>query len=145
MILVSSCLMGLACRYDGLSKVHESVRTFLQDKAYILVCPEQMGGLSTPRPPCEMISNDPIAIQTASGDDCTEAFLKGVVEVEKILKLYPIEMAILKAKSPSCGSKQIYDGSFTRNLVQGQGVLARCLLEKGIKVINEDEIVTSGD
>lgn len=140
MILVSSCLLGLACRYDGQAKKYPEVESFLKGKAYLAVCPEQMGGLSTPRKPCEIISMNPISIQTEDGIDCTQSFLKGVDEVEKLMTYQQIELAILKAKSPSCGSNMIYDGTFSRRLIAGQGVLASYLSKQGIKVLSEENI-----
>lgn len=140
MILVSSCLLGLACRYDGKSKSYSDVEKFLEGKQYLPVCPEQMGGLSTPRKPCEIKSKQPLQIVTEDGEDCTQAFKKGVDEVEKLICHQQIELAILKERSPSCGSEQIYDGTFTRNLISGKGILADYLSQKGIVVKNEFSI-----
>lgn len=140
MILVSSCLLGLACRYDGQAKTYLDVEAFLKGKQFIAVCPEQMGGLSTPRKPCEIISLEPVLIQTEDGIDCTQAFLKGVDEVGKLIAYQHVDLAILKAKSPSCGSQMIYDGTFSRTLIPGQGLLAEFLKKKGIKVVNEENL-----
>lgn len=140
MILVSSCLLGLKCRYDGKVQVYPQVLNYLKDKEFLPVCPEQMGGLSTPRKPCEVTSIDPIRIQTEAHVDCTEAFLNGVNEVVKLITLKNISMALLKAKSPSCGSKTIYDGTFSGQLIPGQGVLAKQLQKIGIQVMDETDI-----
>jgi len=141
MILVSSCLLGLCCRYDGKEKVNEHVLDYLKDKTYIPICPEQMGGLPTPREPAEIVLMEPLSIQTEAGDDVTDSFLKGVDEVVKLLSLYDVKEAILKSKSPSCGTYQIYDGTFTRTLIKGSGVMSKRLQETSIKVINEEDLV----
>lgn len=141
MIIVSSCLLGLKCRYDACSKEYSEVISYLKDKSYLPVCPEQMGGLSTPRQPAEIKSLSPLLIENDHGEDVTEAFQLGSDEVVKLIKLHDVELAILKSKSPSCGSNQIYDGSFTRTLVAGEGLLSKTLRNKGIKVINEEEIL----
>lgn len=141
MILVSSCLLGLCCRYDGKEKVNEHVLDYLKDKEYTPICPEQMGGLPTPREPAEIVTMDPLSIQTEAGDDVTDSFLKGVDEVVKLLSLYDVKEAILKSKSPSCGTYQIYDGTFTRTLIKGSGMMSKRLQEASIKVINEEDLV----
>ena len=140
MILVSSCLLGLSCRYDGKAKADESVLEYLKDKVYIPVCPEQMGGLTTPRDPAEIISRSPLSIETADGKDVTDAFVKGVTEVDKLLDLHKVELAILKSKSPSCGRYEIYDGTFTRTPIKETGIFAENLISKNIKVINENDV-----
>lgn len=140
MILVSSCLFGLKCRYDGKEMVNQSVMDYLKDKEYILVCPEQMGGLATPRPPAEIISKSPLKIVNNINEDVTIQFETGVKEIEKIIKNKKIDLAILKSKSPSCGSKVIYDGSFSGTLISGKGIFAEALESKNIKVINEEEV-----
>ncbi|MCH4888662.1 DUF523 domain-containing protein [Acidaminobacter sp. JC074] len=139
MILVSSCLLGLSCRYDGKEKADERVINYLKDKAFMPICPEQMGGLTTPRPPAEIVSFQPLKICTEE-NDVTKAFVRGVDEVMKLVKLQNIEKAILKSKSPSCGTYEIYDGSFTRKLVKGSGIMAKRLMANDIKVINENDL-----
>ncbi|MBI9013917.1 MAG: DUF523 domain-containing protein [Clostridiales bacterium] len=141
MILVSGCLLGLCCRYDGKEKEFEDVLDYLKDKTYIPICPEQMGGLSTPRDPAEIVTNDPLSIQTETGVDVTGQFLKGVDEVVKLLSLYDVKEAILKSRSPSCGTYQIYDGTFNRTLINGSGVMSKRLQEASVKVINEEDLV----
>lgn len=140
MILVSACLLGLSCRYDAKEKADRSVLDYLKDKNYLPICPEQMGGLPTPRDPAEIVSLAPLKICTEEGADVTEAFVNGVKEVEKLLDLFQVEGAILKAKSPSCGSRQVYDGNFTRRLIKGQGILASMLRDKKINVMNEEDL-----
>ena len=141
MILVSSCLLGLCCRYDGKEKVDERVLTYLKGKNYLPICPEQMGGLPTPRKPAEIVSLEPLKITTEDHIDVTEAFEKGVSEVMKLIKLHDIDLAILKSKSPSCGSREVYDGTFSRNLIKGAGILSLSMTKNNIKTINENDLV----
>jgi uncharacterized protein YbbK (DUF523 family) len=140
MILVSSCLLGLCCRYDGKEKEYKKVLEYLKDKTYITVCPEQMGGLPTPRGAAEIVSLEPLKIMTEDGIDVTGAFQKGVDEVLKLIKPLPIEKAILKSLSPSCGTYKIYDGTFSRNLIVGSGIVSKALQEMNIEVINEEDL-----
>ena len=137
MILVSSCLLGLNCRYDQSQKPDHDIIDFLKGKSFIPVCPEQMGGLSTPRVPCEIVSRSPLKVMSAQGMDCTEFYEKGVKEVLKLIEICPVNFAILKAKSPSCGSKEIYDGTFSKTLISGKGLLSQALEDKNIRVYNE--------
>ena len=148
-ILVSACLYGFCCRYDGKSNLLKD-KTFLALKnagLLVPVCAEELGGLSTPRVPSE-IKGDKVF--SKEGVDVTEQFKKGAEKVLEIAKKNHVRVAILKEGSPSCGSKRIYDGSFTGNKVSGEGVLARLLIENGIPVFNENEvhlamILASGD
>jgi uncharacterized protein YbbK (DUF523 family) len=140
MILVSSCLLGLCCRYDGKEKADSKVLDYLKNKSFIPVCPEQMGGLPTPRKPAEIVSLEPLKIVTDDFEDVTSEFKKGVSEVVKLTELYNVSEAILKSKSPSCGRYQIYDGTFSRTLIEGSGILVSTLTHKNIKVINEEDL-----
>ena len=136
-ILVSACLLGANCLYDGGTNRRDQVVELLKDHILIPVCPEQLGGLSTPRPPVEWIGDKAMNNQ---GADCTEQFCRGAEEALKMAQLYDCKLAILKAKSPSCGNHQIYDGTFSGKLVDGAGGTARLLMEHGIRVINETEV-----
>ena len=136
-ILVSACLLGANCRYDGGTNRRDQVVDLLKDHTLIPVCPEQLGGLCTPRPPVEWIGDKAMNNQ---GADCTEQFCRGAEEALKMAQLYDCKLAILKAKSPSCGNHQIYDGTFSGKLVDGAGGTARLLMEHGIRVINETEV-----
>jgi len=139
MILVSSCLLGLSCRYDGKAKADERVLNYLKGKDFMPICPEQMGGLTTPRPPAEIVSLEPLKICTEE-KDVTEAFVRGVDEVMKLVELQEVDKAILKSKSPSCGRYEIYDGTFSRKLIKGSGIMAKRLIENEIEVINENDM-----
>ncbi|MGL5347664.1 MAG: DUF523 domain-containing protein [Peptostreptococcaceae bacterium] len=147
MILVSACLLGINCKYNGENNKSDSVIEHLKDKQYIIACPEQLGGMSTPRYPSEIISLDGNAVINGQsnvmdnkGIDVTQMFLKGANETLKIAKIYNCNKAILKEGSPSCGSNYIYDGSFCGNKVVGVGVTTALLLQNGIQVISEKEI-----
>ncbi len=138
-ILVSACLAGVNCRYDGKNNDNIKIKKLIESgKDIIFVCPEQLGGLSTPRVPAELIEDK---ILDKTGKDVTSNFQKGAEETLKIAKMFNIKFAILKAKSPSCGSKQIYDGTFSDTLTKGEGVTTTLLKKNGIEIINEYELV----
>ena len=134
-ILVSACLLGVACRYDGKSKGVSKIENLLKNHTLIPICPEQLGGLPTPRFPSEKLNEKVI---NNKGIDVTLEYRKGAEEALKIAKLFNCKIAILKAKSPSCGFGKIYDGSFSKTLTDGNGVTAQLLLENGIEVFTED-------
>ena len=136
-LLVSACLLGECCRYDGKSKKYEEL-SLLKDKFDLLpVCPEVMGGLSVPRPSSEIRLDRVI---NTRGEDVTENFLIGAKEALCVAKENGITLALLKERSPSCGKGRIYDGSFTGRLIEGDGVTAKLLLDSGISVFGESEI-----
>ena len=138
MILVSACLMGIDCKYNGGNNKIEMLNELLKDETLIPVCPEQLGGLKTPRNPSEIIMIDGNQhVVDKKGNDVTLQFIKGAEETLKIAKIYSIKKAILKSRSPSCGSKKVYDGTFSGNLVEGEGVTAAFLRSNNIKVFNE--------
>ncbi|MEG2245929.1 MAG: DUF523 domain-containing protein [Peptostreptococcaceae bacterium] len=147
MILVSACLLGINCKYDGDNNKHEKVIQYLKNKQFILVCPEQLGGLPTPRVPSEIdnkVSNEnsfnSYIVKDKNGLNVSENFSKGAYETLKIAKLYGCKEAILKEGSPSCGSNKIYDGSFNGNKIDGMGITARTLKKEGIKIISEKQL-----
>lgn len=141
MILVSACLLGINCKYNGENNKDEKVIEYLKDKQYIIACPEQLGGLSTPRNPSEIIKiNGYNIIKSNEGMDVTSNFNKGANECLKIAKMYGCKEAILKEGSPSCGSNYIYDGTFSGKKILGEGVTTALLREHGIKVTSEKEI-----
>ncbi|MCX6789777.1 MAG: DUF523 domain-containing protein [Candidatus Gribaldobacteria bacterium] len=145
-ILCSACLLGVKCRYDGQSKPNEKVLALSKKEILIPVCPEQLGGLPIPRVASETTASGEVVLAgqgkvvTKQGDDVTENFIKGAQEVLKLAKTLDIEEAILKQRSPSCGSCQIYDGSFSKTVVKGDGVTAALLKQNGIKVISEEDL-----
>jgi uncharacterized protein YbbK (DUF523 family) len=135
--IVSACLAGINCRYDGNDNLCEEVVDLVKRKLAIPVCPEQLGGLSTPRNPCEILGDRVI---DSEGTDYTEQFMRGVSESLKIAAMCGCTRAILKQRSPSCGYGKIYDGSFTKKLIPGSGVLARALSDKGLTVYTEESL-----
>ncbi|WP_101473907.1 MULTISPECIES: DUF523 domain-containing protein [Fusobacterium] len=136
-ILVSACLLGVCCRYDGQSKSNHNILNLIKTHNLIPICPEQLGGLETPRLPAE-IQNDKVIRK--DGKDVTFEYNKGATEALKIAKLFDCKIAILKEKSPSCGYKEVYDGSFSKKLIPKQGVTALLLEKNGIKVIGENSL-----
>ena len=137
MIIVSACLAGYRCRYDGKIVPDEEIVALVKRGEAIPVCPEMMGGLPCPRVPSERTA-DGSHVVTREGSDVTEAFRIGAEETLRMAHLYGCDKAILKAKSPSCGCGRIYDGSFSGTLKEGFGVTAELLLENGITVQEKD-------
>ena len=141
-ILVSACLLGVNCRYDGGNSRDENAINRLKTDELIPVCPEEAGGLSTPRPPVEIVGGDgndvldgKAKVMTVDGEDKTEEFLKGARHALELAQSQGATRVILKAKSPSCGCGTIYDGSFSRTLISGDGVTTALLKRHGIEVI----------
>ncbi len=134
MILVSACLAGFPCRYDGTSKINETIKQLVQEGKAIPVCPEQLGGLTTPRLPSEIRDGK---VFNSEGRDVTPQFERGAAAVLQIAKEYGCKKAILKACSPSCGKGHIYDGTFSGKLVDGNGKTAELLIQNGIEVMTE--------
>ncbi|EKY24011.1 DUF523 domain-containing protein [Clostridium celatum] len=146
MYIISACLCGVNCKYNGLNNYNEKCNElFISGKA-ILVCPEQLGGLSTPRVPSELQDNTLNIIKkngkilNKDGEDVTENFLKGAREVATIAKKLNIKKAILKEGSPSCGVNYIYDGTFTGNKIKGNGITTELLKALDIEVISEEAL-----
>ncbi len=136
-LLVSACLMGVDCRYDGGGKRLEGLDLLMAACRVVPVCPEQLGGLPTPRVPSERAGR---RVLNREGADVTLAFLRGAEQACRLARLYGARLALLKARSPSCGQGEVYDGSFTGRLVPGQGVTAQALADMGVAVYNEEQI-----
>ncbi len=138
-VLVSACLLGVNCRYNGVPKEDTAVKKLLdrENITLIPVCPEQLGGLPTPRTPSERKG---AWVVSKEGEDRTEAFTNGAEEALRIAKLYGCEAAVLKERSPSCGNKEVYDGNFSGTVMPGEGVTAELLRKNGVKVFGESEI-----
>ena len=136
-LLISACLLGVQCRYDGGSKPVMPTVALMEQYHLIPICPEQMGGLPTPRPPAERQGS---RVVTRDGEDVTEAFLRGTAEVLRLADLYRCKAALLKERSPSCGCGQIYDGTFSKTLVEGDGMAAQMLKKHGLTVYGESQI-----
>ncbi len=137
-ILVSACLLGLPCRYDGQSKPCEALISLADRHTLIPVCPEQLGGLPTPRPPAERQGD---AVHTQSGVDVTDAYQRGAECAVKVYELNHCDCAVLKSRSPSCGCGTIYDGTFSGALREGDGVTAQALKTRGYRVYTEEKFL----
>ena len=135
-VLISACLLGVCCRYDGDSKAYPGIEQLARQHTLVPVCPEQLGGLPTPRPPAERRGD---RVVTRSGD-VTEQYRRGAEEALKLCKLLGCEAAVLKERSPSCGRGAVYDGTFTGTLTPGDGVTAELLASHGIPVYGESRI-----
>lgn len=136
-LLVSACLAGCECRYKGDSCKNEAVLALSETHTLIPVCPEQLGGLATPRNPAERQGEKVIS---CTGEDVTAQYRKGAETAAQIAALCGAKAAILKANSPSCGKGIIYDGSFTGAKCEGNGVAAQLLLDAGLAVFTENEM-----
>ncbi len=135
--VVSACLAGKNCRYDGKSSPNDYVHELVASGQAIPLCPEELGGLSTPRTPCEIVNDK---IMTKQGVDYTDAFILGAQKALMLAKKEGCRAAILKSRSPSCGRDFVYDGTFSKTLVAGQGVWAKMLLEAGFEIFSEEDL-----
>ena len=140
-ILISACLLGLRCRYDGDEKACVQALSLIgRGHTLVPVCPEQLGGLPTPRTPCERVDG---RVLTADGEDRTEAYERGAQQAYKLYQALQCDCAVLKARSPMCGCGCVYDGTFTGTLTAGDGVLAALLRKNDAPVFTEDELDAS--
>ena len=146
MYLISACLCGVNCKYNGLNNYNEICNKLFASGKAILVCPEQLGGLPTPRIPSEIrgkslnILNNNGSVIDKNGNDVTPQFIKGAQETLQIAKKLNIKKAILKDGSPSCGVNYVYDGTFSGKKISGMGLTAQLLKESSIDVISEFEL-----
>jgi len=136
-ILVSACLAGEACRYDGKDLLIPEIARLVAAGRAVPVCPERAGGLPTPRPPAERQAQKVISID---GADVTGAFQRGAQEALRLAREHGCRLAVLKSESPSCGRDCIYDGTFSGTLTQGNGVTVELLQQNGITVFTEHEL-----
>lgn len=127
-IMVSACLLGEKCKYNGGDNYNETVAAFVRGHETIPVCPETAGGLPVPRPPCEIVNG---RVMTAAGACVDAAFRRGARICLQTAKERQIDLAVLQSRSPSCGVRQIYDGTFSGRLIPGEGVFAALLRENG--------------
>lgn len=141
MYLVSSCLAGINCRYDGKSSENKVIIEMVKQGKAIPVCPEQLAGLPIPRPCCEIegFNSNNRKVISKDGKDLTKEFMDGAEKTFAIAKVIGIRKAILKSKSPSCGCGCIYDGTFSGKLIEENGLTAELLLNNGIEVVTEKE------
>lgn len=147
MKLISACLLGIKCAWDGTDKYrNEEVIKIFKAEDLIPICPEQLGGLNTPRLPQEIqgdsgedVLDGKCKVKNINGEDVTEQFIIGAVETLRTAQQFNIRQFIGKSGSPSCGCGKIYDGTFSKKLVNGDGVTAALLKREGIEVIREEE------
>ena len=141
MILVSSCLAGINCKYNGGNNYNERILNMVKEGKAIPVCAEQLGGLTTPRIASEIkYIDEKRHVINKAGEDVTSQFEKGAQEILDLAKKLNVTKAILKARSPSCGKGKIYNGEFDGQLIDGNGILADLLIKNGIEVITEEEL-----
>ena len=138
MYLISACLTGENCKYDGGNNYHTVAQKLLDSGLAITACPEELGGLSTPRVPSEIVNDK---VLSKEGVDVTKEFTVGASKTLELAKKYDVKIAILQKRSPSCGVHQIYDGTFSGNLITGQGRTTEVLRKHGIKVISIDDYI----
>lgn len=136
-ILVSACLLGKNCKYNGGNNLNQGVLEFIEGHEVIGVCPEQLGGLSTPRLPAEIVYG---VVTNKEGVCVDNEFRKGAQEALAAALEKKVDLAILQSRSPSCGVKEIYDGSFSGKKIKGQGVFAKLLSAHGIKVLDAEDV-----
>lgn len=141
MILISACLVGINCKYNGKNNYNEKALELVKSGQAIPICPEQLGGLTTPRNPSEIktINNKRYVINNKN-EDVIDEFVRGANEVLKLAKELDVEKVILQSRSPSCGVGKIYSGNFDRKLVDGNGILAQMLIDNDIEVVDIEKI-----
>ena len=137
-ILVSACLLGVRCNHLGGASPSHAVARLAADADLVPVCPEVAGGLPIPRRPAEIQADG--SVRTASGDDVTEEYRRGAAAALAAARAFGATRAVMKARSPSCGCGEVYDGTFTRTRVTGDGVTARALREAGVAVFSEEDV-----
>jgi uncharacterized protein YbbK (DUF523 family) len=138
-LVVSACLLGVPCTHDATGREAAAVVALGATRRLVPVCPETAGGLPTPRPAAERSSDDG-RVRTAAGEDLTDAYERGAAHAVAVALAVGARGAVLKARSPSCGCHEVYDGTFTRTKVAGAGVTAAALREAGLEVISEDDV-----
>lgn len=136
-ILVSGCLLGENCKYNGGNNFSEKVAEYIKGHEVISVCPECLGGLPTPRVPAEIVNG---VVTNREGQNVDAEFRKGAEAALQIAKEQRIDMAILQSRSPSCGVKQIYDGTFSKTIIDGQGVFAELMRKDGFQLIDVEDL-----
>jgi uncharacterized protein YbbK (DUF523 family) len=144
-ILVSACLLGTCCNHEGRASSRPKVQRLAETARLVPICPEVVGGLTTPRPAAELHGGDgadvlagTARVGTAAGDDVTAAYLRGAAAAVELARATGATRAVLKARSPSCGAADVYDGTFTRTLRSGSGVTAAALRAAGIDVVSDE-------
>ena len=142
-LVVSACLLGVRCNHLGAASPSRHVAELAEDHRLIPICPEVVGGLPTPRPAAEIQPDG--SVRTADGRDVTDAYRRGAEAAVALARAVGAREAVLKARSPSCGCHEVYDGTFTRTRVAGEGVTARSLREAGLTVRSEEDVAGSAE
>lgn len=135
-VLVSSCVMGKNCKYNGGNNYNPKVMEFLRDKDVIEICPELLANLPIPRPSAELVDG---VVMNINGENVDKEYRHAVEISMKEIEHMDIDLAILQSRSPTCGVNQVYDGSFTGKLVKGQGLFAQALIKAGYKVVDSED------
>lgn len=136
-IAVSACLLGENCKYNGKNNLNQKIMNFIKGHEIFPVCPEVLGGLPVPRFPAEIVNG---IVTNTEGLSVDKEFRSGAEQALKIVLDNNVELVILQSRSPSCGPKQIYDGTFSKKLIEGKGIFAQLLCEKGIKCIDIEDL-----
>lgn len=136
-IAVSACLLGINCKYNGGNNYSEKVAALSSDNEIIPVCPEVLGGLPTPREPSEIVNGE---VKHKNGESVDDKFRKGADSALDIVKKKHVELVVLQSRSPSCGTKEVYDGTFSNRLIPGEGVFARLLRENNIRTVDVSDL-----
>jgi len=150
-IMLSACLTGVNCKYNGSNNLHPRFKDLAESEDVVLVCPEELGGLTIPRSPSEItggtgedVLNGQARVIGREGEDVSPYFVKGAEATLELARTHQVDLAILRRRSPSCGCGLIYDGSFTSTLRPGDGVCAALLKQHGIRVISDDQYLDKG-
>lgn len=136
-ILVSACLLGENCKYNGRNNYNAAVAEFVKDKEVLTICPELMAGLGCPRTPIEIVDG---VLMDRNGNNVDAAMREAIGKAMEMIRKEDIQCAVLQSRSPTCGVKQIYDGSFSGKRIPGSGVLAQALKRAGYRVIDAEDI-----
>lgn len=146
--MISACLMGVNCKYNSKNNYTKQLDIFLKEGEYMLICPEQLGGLSTPRKPCEIVGGSAgdvldgkAKVLNENREDVTSNFIRGANEVLGIANKINAKKAILKSRSPSCGCGEVYNGNFEKKLIKGNGITTELLIRNNIIVLTEEEFL----
>lgn len=136
-VLVSACIMGVNCKYNGKNNKNAAVVNFVKDKEVITICPELLAGMEIPRPCAEIVNG---VVMDEKGNNVDSEYHKAAATALLKIQKEEIDLAILQSRSPTCGVNQIYDGSFTGKLIPGTGLFAKALKQRGYQVIDAEEI-----
>ena len=136
-ILVSACLLGENCKYNGGNNYNPAVAEFVKDKEVLSICPEMMAGMGCPRTPIEIIDG---VLMDRSGNNVDAAMREAVAQAMEMIRKEDIQCAVLQSRSPTCGVNQIYDGSFSGKLIDGSGVFVQALKDAGYQVIDAEDV-----